>query len=1134
MSGDYWLVHGGKTNGDAGGGGYTFASGISTGEVLLLDLSQSFTTSSPPWWSINTTTSPTVAFHTLTKLKQSTQLMAFGGDVSRTASTLSGNDSACMLDITGYQSAIWSTVDASWEQPQRRVYQAADGDGQGSVWIVGGERDDGSYIQMDEMWMLNSSAPLPAFAQQKPPTGGLVGSTATMLSDGSLLLLGGQKASGMQSFDSVTSYSTTDKQWKTTKTKGVNDTAQGFPSARMSHVAVSLSSRRVLIHGGATENWSQAMGDSWILDWSQDPPTWSDVTSSNGIAPSARFGHSAIARGDSVVLGFGWAGYNPADAAVYVFDAASLTSTSAGGWTGGGWSTTYTADGGQSPSGGSTAVTGGSSSGSNGNADGSGSSNSGSSDTDSSANNQSSTTSDPLSNGDNPTSPPKSQSSLGGTGAKAGAALGALLGVGLIAGAGYLIYRKRRPDGEDDDHFNHDDGTGLLRGSNHYYGADDDPHMMEKGIEYTGVGVGGIASFQAGTKPMGPRTAPRNSEMAAAPWSMSNVGHAMEGSGPHLRERLALMTGIGLGGAAAGRPQRFDMLADEDDERIEEKEQGMAGMYGDDDDDDGDDDERYNGVAKRIRERSYGKIDQYDDEDHHVERSYGDLAGIGAGYHGEGFVTSPFEDAAMDSLAARELDDDESASFINTIDTEDVSDNTSQSRNHSNSSTKAQHNHGNGSKEAGILSFSDAASSSSNQKVGRSGSHPSSLMRRSSTWWDRFMGQSFLERSASGRLLPGPRAEEPIRDPTAPPALSAIREASAGRLANVSEDDPFADRRKLATTDEMGRYYEPYTEDQHSRSLSSVQSGHTMTSSVMEARLQGMDVVQRVGTASSRRTFSSGGGRDGSTSSSGGLSRGVSLRTSAGHQTVASPSQSTPGEVIFDGRDWNNAGPLPGTVEEGDDTVQGGEMLGDASMDIVEVARAATSTSKPRKRSNTGNEATPFHSHDSGMKRSRTTALQGRSAKDREFSYAPSLTPSTTKRARQNRQLTAPVSPVPSHRVAPPVRGSVLDRVKAIEQKRFDEGEAHLPIPRSPTATDVAPASPSASPHVYFPGRGGQPILTKLATEGLVEHDSAALVSSPLSMLSPVKDKARYSHGLVPKPQLFVANPDGRNGSADS
>jgi hypothetical protein len=1045
--------------------------------------------------------------------------MVFGGDVSQTASSLSGNDSAYILDMSSsYQSASWSAVDSSWGQPERRLYQSSDTDGKGGVWFVGGERDDGSYIELDEMWSLNASASSPAFQQQAAPIGGLVGSTSTMMSDGSLLVLGGMNTTGLQSLSEISYYSTTSGKWMTTTTRGVNDTGQGFPSPRMSHVAVSLPHRRVLIHGGGTAQWASAMSDSWILDWSQDPPTWSDISSSSTNAPSARFGHSAVALGDVVVTAFGWAGNNPADSAVYVFDATSLSSSSAGVWTGGRWTTSYTPDITSSSSSSSNSGTTSGNTGSNGSSSGnSKGNNSGASNSGSSSNGNgkgSSSTSTPLSNpantGDTSDQPKQNQSSSS-TGTKAGAAVGALLGVGLIAGAGYLVYRKRRPEaGDDNNDFTNGDGLGLLRGTNHYYGADDDPYQLEKGIEYTGVGMGGIASFQAGTRPLGPRTATRTSDLNnASAWSMANIGHAMEGSGPHLRERLALMTGIGLGGAAAARQQRFDMLADEDDDRVEEKAYDMDGTH----EDDQDDDERYNGVARRVREGSYGKVDRFDDEYHGEEHSYGDLAGIGAGYHGEGYVTSPFEDTAI----VRDTDD-ESTSFINTIDSQEASDNTSQSRQHSMSSNAAQHSHSSASNATAHKSFSD----SSPPKARESSSQPSSYMRRSPTWWDRFMGQSFLERTASGRLLPGPRAEEPIRDPTEPPALGAIREGSGGS-SKPNRGDPFGEG-SYATTDEMGRYYEPYAEQQHSKSMSSVKSGNTVTSSIMEARLQNMDVVQRVGTASSRRTFSTG--RDGSTSSSGGLSRGTSMRNSTGHHFVASPVESTPGEVIFDGNNWNAiSSPLPGTVEEGDETVQG---LGDTSMDIVELSRGAAKASGQRKRSNTSETIKGLAA---GMKRSKTTTPQGRAAKIREASEAPSLTPSTTKRARQNRQLTAPISPAPDRRLAPPVRGSVLDRVKAIEKKRVDEGEALLPVPRSPALSDTSPAatSPIASPDIFIPGRGGQPILTRLNINN-ENHDN--LVSSPLTMTTP--DKRKYSHGLVPKPQLFVANPDGRQSSADS
>ncbi|UZJ51438.1 hypothetical protein CBS101457_000758 [Exobasidium rhododendri] len=1190
LYGDSALIHGGKTNGDSpGGGGYTFTSGPATGELLLLNLTESFSTAYPPWTSINTSSSsissPSVAFHSISPIRKGSQLMLFGGDVLDTSTSPSGNDSAYMLKLSASSSeASWSAADSSWGEPIRRIHHSAETDGKGSIWIMGGEKDDGSMIQLDELWAFNQSATSPSFVQQSSPTGGLVGATTTLLSDGTVLVLGGQNSTGLQDLSSVSAYSITDKTWERIATSGVNSTSQGYPAPRQGHVAVSLPDKRVFIHGGASSDWSEAMSDAWILDWKASPPVWSQMsTPSSSVVPSARFAHSAVAIGNRIVIMFGWANYNPADSQLYVFDASTLVSDSAGVLTGGTWTSTYTPDssavssltnskGGSSGSGNTGGSSSSSSSGSS--TDGNGQSSSQGSDSSSGVSSQtpsssssSSTTNEPAVSSSvinaQPDDPASNDTSSAG-GKKAGAALGALLGLGLVAGAGYFVYRKKNPP--PDDYRFGDGAAGLLQSSNHYSGADDDPYALEKGIEYTGVGMGGIASFRPGTKPAGPRMSMRDDTMiSSSPWSMANIGHAMEGSGPHLRERLALITGIGLSNSNT-QQQRFDMLADEDDDHVKNEAILLRNRHNTaskTEDYDEEEEDQYLGMASRVRERSYGRLEQMDDEE--MDRSYGDLAGVSARHqrnedhaHDGGFVTSPFEEEEGDEelgrgalfagaiYSSRKKEDDRD-DYDDDDDNDDEDDSThgtgdnpsSNSHPNTTSSKSGQQSHSSGGGNGALVSFSDSQRPN-RRKTGDNELSP--LVRRSPTWWDRFMGQSFLERSASGRLHPGPRAEEPIRDPAEPPLLVSIRESSRSTHQS-GRHDPFTDT--MQASDEMGRFLSPY-EERHARSLSSLQSGRTATSSVMEARLQRMDVVQRVGTGSSRRTYSSGRGSQGS-SGSNGLSRNVSTRSTAGgHHFVTSPTESTPGSVVFDPSSWNT-GLVPGTVQEQDEGEDRASTNAcDESFDVVDLGYTPVLHIGGRKRSNTAETnsapANPTTSHDATIKRAKMSSarslLVGSSrARNREGSEAPSVTPSTTKRARQNRQLTAPVSPQPQRSISPPTQGSVLDRVKAIERKRTQEGSAALlPIPRSPAPLDFASTSPEAD--VFVPGRGGRPIPTKLNTSFLnQEQQGSELVSSPLpvSSTSNKQEKVlRYTHGLVPKPQLFVANPDGRQASADS
>lgn len=891
-------------------------------------------------------------------------MLVFGGDGAPQLAVQTGNDSAWKMAMSDYS---FTAAAAASSQPMRRIHHAAEVNASsGQVWVVGGEKDDGSGILMDELWTFggsSSSSSSSSFVSLEAPPStvcvGLVEATTTLLSDGTLLVLGGMGADkALAPLDAnLASYSTKTGQWHTTNTSG-----SAVPAARMGHVAVSLPDQRVFIHGGSNADQSQALSDAWILDWSQNPPVWSEVpTSGVSAAPSARFGHAAVAYGLEVAIAFGYAGNAPADAAVYTFDASSMTRDAAGTWSGGQWSSSY------APSAASSSTSSGSSSDGAGNTS---SSSQGESDKGSSSSSSGSNSGD----GDGDRSGKSDGGSFGSTsptagsgsgndggsgssssGRTAGAVLGSLVGLGLVAGAGYAYYRRqqqrqlydwRRGDGADD----------LL--PDRY----DDPYMAEKGIA-----MHSVAAVAAGARPSGPRPMSGGGGggggggAGASPWS---PGHAKEGSGPHFKQRLAMLTtGLGFSGQPQ-QQQRFDMLADEDDDfrSIAEEEEDVGDYHG-------------RGHA--------ADADEYGDYGHSHGHGHGYAYGDDYGrVERDEYEESPFEE-----------DDYDSSHRVN-----------SDSRHDLNSDSHSQPH----------TSFSDAQQ------------QRSALIRRSPTWWDRFMNQSFLERSASGRLLPGPRAEEPIRDPARPPELSVIRESP--RSADPSwGEDPFVDGGEAGHDFGHDRLV-----GEHGRSQSSLK---TTTSSVLEHRLRNMDVIQRVRTGSS---FDQGAP--------------TASTPTDDHSTMPTSHESTPGTVVWDGG-------------------------ADTSLDIGDL------------------DMTPMPSHE----------------------QTPSLTPSTTKRARNNPEMTAPLSPPQKRARQPPVVGSVKDRVKAIERKRTLEGEELLPVPRLPPLSPSS-ASPALSEEQFVPGRGGRPILTKLSPTAV----SPQLSDSP----------ARYSHGLVPKAQLFVANPDGRRRSS--
>lgn len=1099
----------------------------------------------------------------------------------------------------------------------RRVHQTAESDKKGGIWIVGGQRADGSGITLDETWQFNSSSDAPRFGPLSQPVGSVVGATSTLLSDGSLLMLGGQDENGqLQSLETLAVLNTATGSWSVINATG--STQSSIPSPRRNHVAVSLPSRRIFIHGGAADTaLTSALSDAWILDWSKSPPTWSQLPTLDG-APSARFGHSAVAYGRKIALTLGWSGGNPADNAVYIFDATALTSTTTGnsggnGWSGGSWSSQYTPDPHATAS---ASPSDSSASKSNGGGNGSSSSSGGNSEENSSGTGSSGGSTGTSAS---PFQPTSSNGNLNnhtddGTspGVKAGAVIGALVGCGLAFAAGYFLYQRHQDNKIRN--YRYGDGAGALLGG----GGAEGPYPFagfSNGYARGAASEKPWAAYAPGVKPAGPRAYGQSADMfdssaydqrkepqwqpvadnpATRParrdavLSPGAMGHAKEGSGPRMRQRLALLTGLTSWGAAEG--PRFDMLADEDDD-IEglalTKRSSRRRTLDDEDEDDEDDD-----LGAHIQEKSYSRLGQPNQEmgpEGEDSFEYND-EGAHRYSHDQPYVTSPFEDesdenggAATATTAARwagggllaaissmsygrtnesrgqrlhDADDeyDHSRSSFNSSrpDTSpsgpsDTSHNSSsQSRSHATTSSKSSRSQA--GQTQGALAFSDVPyHAGAGGSLGRStlsrrshannvslpaeaarGDGSGSLMKRSPTWWERFMnGAGRMERTASGRLAPSSSALQPIRDPAPPPelGLSVIKESP--RSADPSEDNPFADvirfdhddakttpfdemgrKRHRAEGDIDGRMYEGTESDSwdHNRSLSSLQSGRTGASSHLEARFRDMDVVQRTRTGSSRRTAStrrtglSSGSSDGGfprrrtsrhsdSTSPGILSRMGSILESDHHSLMQYDSDVTPGQVVWRGPgDWEDVR----SSEDREEVMHAESGIVDTTVgDVTVVADESLDITTQQQR------------HKEGVLNGQVASravLRSSSGHyfPRDVSEVPSITPATTKRARLNPQLTSPIrempprSPTNAQLKAAAEAATVRDRVKAIE---------------SLNAAAAVPAS-SSSPT--------SPLSAKTGMEQLDRTGSKAK-----------RNNSQVSHGLAPRPQLFVANPDG-------
>ncbi|KAI0701879.1 hypothetical protein C8T65DRAFT_655941 [Cerioporus squamosus] len=866
---DVLYIQGGRTDQY---NAYGYSSAPVNNDILYLPLNSSFDLSSPPWEYVagcsNCTTSqgPAVAWHTLTPFNTS-ELLLFGGDAGPDIARPEAADSAAILDASDRVKPQWDLETSSWvNEPERRMYHTACESG-GQVFIVGGEKTDGSGNAFSDHYVYD---PQSHSFTQLPSTNGppdLFGHASVVLPDRRLIVFGGYSPSEntLLPFSTIWSLDTTESNY-TWLSLDVSETV--LPSPRRGFIAVALDDGKVLIQGGADAEMQNVFSDGWVLDTTQSPVVWSTVDALSQVGP--RRDHFAAAVGSEVFLGLGYGQSAPANASLLLFDASKgafatsytpppavsspTTTTLPGGTptsgsptgTGKGSSGTATGTGGSSPTGSGTPGDGGN----GGNGGG---------------------------NGVDP------QEKSGKSHATA-VALGVVLGVlGLVAGGGAAFYMSKR----------HASG----RDSFHLLGPSDDDESPHLGPVIPVAGAGGarekgfpvvqnVKQKLVGLVP-GRTQQPIRRDMLAdedtrvfePSWfdvrregSVGSWSTAGRGVRPVLADVVhdSLTSLKNVGGA---------MLAYATSGRRKEASGASSATYWDKEPSYDYSDKAglvvLPGLKQGASRPKGGRQASYTSQWSYYEDPFAD-------YDVESFKMPGEEDEydsdAVELHGAPALNDPPPKPYmysrvapasVDVTRLTPVSEKPSLTT-MSDPASSSDSSHGGTPLTIppfNTLSSSNPPSSSENSRSShdapRSPRRPSSIldanpppimstMRRSDTWWSKFAKTPLLDRARSSNSS---RISEPLdfRDPNPPPRLVPIKESSN----SLSPQDPPSKR---------GSRDDPmYASVHHGRSATSLQTSKTADSAVIENMGRTMDIVQK-GTVSSHVSGESAGSTDSGTS----------------------------------------------------------------------------------------------------------------------------------------------------------------------------------------------------------------------------------------------------------------------------
>ena len=193
----------------------------------------------------------------------------------------------------------------SWaNEPIRRIRHSSTPSDSGLIFIVGGEKADGSANTFPDNYIFDPN--ILSFVQLPDASGpsDIYDHASIMLNDGRLLVLGGyyQPQNTLIPFTNIWSFDTraSPSSWSLLSTSNAT-----LPNPRRAFAATLLVNGKVLIHGGGDAALQQNYADGWILDTSSDPMTWTNIESLTQLG--ARRDHFAVPvnSGHQVLFGFG-------------------------------------------------------------------------------------------------------------------------------------------------------------------------------------------------------------------------------------------------------------------------------------------------------------------------------------------------------------------------------------------------------------------------------------------------------------------------------------------------------------------------------------------------------------------------------------------------------------------------------------------------------------------------------------------------------------------------------------------------------------------------------------------------------------------------------------------------------------